>query len=181
MPLIQQETVRTTPALDKAYYLKLCNLILMPFNRQDAYMLGIIDRDGNKLRDPKDANEETVYNELHELAYGLKKIILKQPGGMSLLRSTSIALNSLNKIKNRRLEPKDVARITESFEGNCKFANDHSLRCIVEEILIEEFIRKLDEDGESPTNNTSGVAGVTLPMGQMVKRKKTDGFASSSA
>lgn len=165
--------------MDKAYYQKLCNLILLPFNRQDAYFLGIIDRDGNKLRDPKDANEETVYNQLHELAFGLKKLILKQPGGMSLLRSTSIALNSLNKIRNTRLEPKDVSAIMESFETNCKFAQDHSLRCIVEEVFIEGYVEKmsLNED-DVPANTTSNVDGVDLPLG--MKRKPNAGDSKTS-
>lgn len=159
--------------MDKAYYQKLCNLILLPFNRQDAYFLGIIDRDGNKLRDPKNANEETVYNQLHELAFGLKKLILKQPGGMSLLRSTSIALNALNKIRNSKLEPKDVSRIIESFESHCDFANQHSLRCIVEEVIIEDYVKKIIKEDDAPANTTSAVDRVDLPLG--MKRKQNAG------
>lgn len=176
MTLIQQEKIKPSIALDKAYYLRLCNLLLLPFNRQDAYRLGLIDRDGNQLKEPSNSAEEMAYTDLHKLVYGIKKMILKQPGGMSLLRSTSLALNSLNKIKNKRLEPKEMNHFMESFGTHCNFANENHLRCIVEEIIIEEYVRKLEEDGEGPVpaNNTSGVAQLTLPIGKRpIKRERT--------
>lgn len=183
MPLNQQEKFKPSIPMDKAYYIRVCNLLLLPFNRQEAYQYGVIDRDGNQIKEPSNANEQASYTDLHKLIFGLKKMILKQPGGASLLRSSSLALNSLNKIKNHRLEPKDIPRIMESFENHCKFAQEHHLRCIVEEVFIEEFVRRLEEDGEGamPANNTSGVAGVTLPLGPVVKRKKQDGTRNSTS
>ncbi|HET8688155.1 MAG TPA: hypothetical protein VFM18_16090 [Methanosarcina sp.] len=183
MSLIQQEKIKPTLAMDKAYYLRLCNLLLLPFNRQEAYKLGIIDRDGNQIKEPSNAAEHAAYTELHQLAYGLKKLILKQPGGTSLLRSTALALNSLNKIKNRRLEPKEINHIVESFDSHRKFAEENHLRCMMEEIIIEEFVRKLEEDDATSApaaNNTSGVAGLELPMTSTFKRKPQDGSDSKT-
>lgn len=180
MTIHQTETIKATPTLDKAYYIRLCNMLLLPFNRQDAYRMGIIDSNGNELKQPENDLEKNAYTPLHQLAFGLKKFILKQPGGYKLLQLSAHALNTLHTKKNSKLEPKDVQTLTENFGKIHQFIVENALSFPFEEILIEEFLEEDDggaavasgtEPAAEPTNKTENVDGVTLPIGQTIKRK----------
>jgi len=80
-------------AIDLFVTYRFLKLLTTPFEKQDAYKLGIIDKDGNRKigkpipgikvskPDPlKTAEEKAAYTILHKLIFNIKKIFQKVPG-----------------------------------------------------------------------------------------------------
>lgn len=169
MPSQFPESVRPSPALDTSYYARLCNLLLLPFNRQDAFRLGLIDTEGNVLKRPSNANEEAALTPFHELAFGIRKYILNTPGGSRLL-SASSGLASLAKLHNKKFDAKEVGRLTEEFKNIHKLVLENNISYPVEELIIERFL--LAE--EAPANSTSAMTdhnGTIDPPLNLTRRK----------
>ena len=71
--------------IDNIYAIKLAVLLYRDWKTWDAYKLGIIDAEGNKIADPKSSTEESSWTYLHRLAANLKRLIQKAPGGKTLI------------------------------------------------------------------------------------------------
>lgn len=71
--------------IDNIYAIKLAVLLYRDWKTWDAYKLGIIDAEGNKIADPKSSTEEASWTYLHRLAANLKRLIQKAPGGKTLI------------------------------------------------------------------------------------------------
>ncbi len=76
-------------AIDLFVTYRFLKLLTTPFEKQDAFKLGIIDKDGNRIRKPKStlpAVELTTtelknsYTILHKLVFNIKKLFSKVPG-----------------------------------------------------------------------------------------------------
>ena len=76
-------------AIDLFVTYRFLKLLTTPFEKQDAFKLGIIDKDGNRIRKPKStlpAVELTTtelknsYTILHKLVFNIKKLFAKVPG-----------------------------------------------------------------------------------------------------
>lgn len=66
---------------------KMKRLLLKPFTYWPAYQMGIIDENGNKLREPKTADERHRYNVFDELIRRMIKLFMKYtPSAKSLYR-----------------------------------------------------------------------------------------------
>jgi hypothetical protein len=84
-----------------------------PFDKTDAYQLGIIDKDGKKIKDPETKEEENAYGYFDRLAFNIKKLIEKVPGGKSRLASYAAALYLIRESAN----PKEHYTEEELIEG----------------------------------------------------------------
>ena len=69
---------------DGFYALRLSTLLHMPFTRWEAYKLGIIDRDGKKIRDPL-PSEKSAWTLFHVTVANIKKMVNMLPGGRTAL------------------------------------------------------------------------------------------------
>jgi hypothetical protein len=61
---------------------RILRLLTTPFDQQDAFRLGIIDKHGNRLKKERDLNtteEQEAYSLLHRMVFRLKRIIEKIP------------------------------------------------------------------------------------------------------
>ena len=80
-------------AIDLFVTYRFIKLLVTPFEKQDAYKLGIIDKSGNRTRPPPSAagvkqppkklvstEEKAAYTILHKLVFNIKKIFAKVPG-----------------------------------------------------------------------------------------------------
>lgn len=171
-----QESTRPSIVSDKEYHNRLCNLLFLPFNRQDAFRLGLINADGDIIKEPSNAAEEAAMTPFHILAFNLKKFIAKQPNGVNLLRNGSFALNTLHHSQFRSLDRKAINSILEQFEKNCNFICENNLRFPIEESIIESFVMQEDESGGdaggTPTNNAGSLEQLDYPLGQPVSKTK---------
>src|SRR5210317_1641974 len=84
---------------------RIVKLLVTPFERQEAFEQGIIDKDGKVLkknRDLKTEKEKKAYTFLHRFVFNLKRI-LKKVGLGSKLGSFAVALGLLLK-ENKEYE-----------------------------------------------------------------------------
>jgi len=96
----------TSRLVDTLITYRVIKLLVTPFERQEAFKQGIIDKDGNVLKKNKELkteNEKKAYTYLHRFVFNLKRI-LKKVGLGSKLGSFAVALALLLKEK-KEYEP----------------------------------------------------------------------------
>ena len=84
-----------SPAIDAFITFRFLKLLVTPFNKTEAFKLGIIDERGKVIKRYKDLErieERRAYTILHRLVFNIKKLIEKVPGGKSRLASYAAAL-----------------------------------------------------------------------------------------
>jgi hypothetical protein len=80
---------------DFIYALRFLRLLTMDWEDTEAFKEGIIDSEGNllkKTRDRKTSAEKKAYTAFHRLAFNIRKLIQKVPGGKSKLATYAAAL-----------------------------------------------------------------------------------------
>ena len=95
-------------AVDLLITYRIIKLLTTPFEKQEAYRLGIIDKNGKVLRKTKElktGKERDSYTILHRFVFNLKRLINIVPGGKSKLGTYAAALGLLLK------ENKDINEI----------------------------------------------------------------------
>ena len=89
---------------------RVIKLLVTPFERQEAFKQGIIDKDGNVLKKNKELktdNEKKAYTYLHRFVFNLKRI-LKRVGLGSRLGSFAVALALLLRENKEYLQHKTL-------------------------------------------------------------------------
>ena len=92
-------------AIDLLITYRIVKLLVKPFDKQEAFKYGIIDKDGNVLKKSKTLKtekERKAYTILHRFVFNLKRI-LKRVGLGSRLGSFAVALALLLK-ENKEYE-----------------------------------------------------------------------------
>jgi len=87
-------------AIDLLITYRVIKMLVTPFEKQPAYTLGIIDKNGKVLRKAKTlktAKEKEAYTLLHRFVFNLKRLINIIPGGKSKLGTYAAALGLLLK------------------------------------------------------------------------------------
>ncbi len=146
-------------ASDNLIALTVLKRIVVPFNRTDAFKLKLIDKDGNVIKSPQTIKEKNALTKLDLLAFNLKKILSKLPGGSSIAGSLVGALYLIKE----NVEP-DYDVLNYRFEAVMKLINS-GVKFINEEIMLAELAKdnpEIDEliNEEAPV--TSGGTGVAL-------------------
>ena len=84
-----------------------------PFDQTNAFKLGLIDKDGNKLKSAVTSEEKNAYGYFDRLAFNLKRLLGKFPGGKSRIASYAAALYLIKESAN----PKEHYSEQELAEG----------------------------------------------------------------
>lgn len=103
-----------TRAADTAYAFRFLRLLTTPWEKTNAFRLGIIDKNGRVLRKQRDlrtSEERSAYNLFHRLIFNLKRILNKIPGGKTTLGSYIAALWLLK--ENTGMTEEKIAYIIE--------------------------------------------------------------------
>ena len=82
-------------AVDLFVVYRFLKLLVTPWKKQDAYKLGIIDKDGKALKKSRDLgleSERSAFTLLHRLVFNLKRIMMKIPGVRTQLGTYATAL-----------------------------------------------------------------------------------------
>lgn len=81
-------------AADYAYAIRFITLLTTPWEKTKAFQLGLIDKDGKRLKDEKVDNDEkkSAYTLFIRLVFNIKRLIQKAPGGGSVLGSLAAGL-----------------------------------------------------------------------------------------
>ena len=108
-------------AIDLFVTYRFIKLLVTPFEKTDAYKLGVIDKDGNRImpapvggvRQTKPAplrtsEEKNSYIILHKLVFNIKKIFSKVPGLRTKLGTYAAALFLLKDTFKESVDDPDV-------------------------------------------------------------------------
>lgn len=144
-------------------------LLVQPFDKTDAFKLGIIDKDGTLLKSSDKFttdDERNALNPLVRLVFNLKRIIGKVPGGKSMLASLVAAYFLIKE----GVEHGDLDNLDEKYINLTNQLNE-GLVLIEEQILVEKFLVLISEEGEAPVNSmgSGAIATKDNPM-KLVKR-----------
>ena len=104
-------------AIDLFVTYRFIKLLTTPFNRTEAYKLGIIDKDGNRILQPNStqpavelatAQLQNAYTVLHKLVFNIKKIFEKVPGLRTKVGTYAASLFLLKDTFKEHVEDPDV-------------------------------------------------------------------------
>ena len=109
-------------AIDLFVTYRFIKLLVTPFEKTPAYKLGIIDKDGNRVRPERDPNtnirpamqslktteEKNAYTILHKLVFNIKKIFAKVPGLRTKLGTYAAALFLLKDTFKESVDDPDI-------------------------------------------------------------------------
>jgi hypothetical protein len=138
-------------------------MLVKPFADTQAYKLGIIDNKGVNLikaRDFTTQRQKDAYTYLHRLAFNLKKLLNKLPGGESKLKNIVAAfflIKEAYKTRTINVSENELTKLVEML--------DNGVVLVEEQLVVEDFM--LVEDG------IANVTGAGVSTDQPVIRKKT--------
>ena len=109
-------------AIDLFVTYRFIKLLVTPFEKTEAFKLGIIDKDGNRVIPPKPkvgpwdkrpkplntSEERNAYTVLHKLVFNIKKIFAKVPGLRTKLGTYAAALFLLKDTFKESVDDPDV-------------------------------------------------------------------------
>ena len=104
-------------AIDLFVTYRFVRLLTTPFEKTDAYKLGIIDGNGNRIRQPNSTKpavelatieQKNSYTVLHKLVFNIKKIFAKVPGLRTKVGTYAAALFLLKDTFKEHVEDPDV-------------------------------------------------------------------------
>ena len=153
-------------AIDLFVTYRFLRLLTTPFEDTDAFKLGIIDKNGNRIKLPKStkpavelATQElkNSYTILHKLVFNIKKIFSKVPGLRTKLGTYAAALFLLKDTFKESVDDPDMFEkefVKYLKENNIKFDDEISEEVIGfgeilpkgEYVLINDILNKEEEE-----------------------------------
>ena len=123
-------------AIDLFVTYRFIRLLTTPFEKSDAYNLGIIDKNGNRT-DMKltTSNEKNAYTVLHKLVFNIKKLFGKVPGLRTKVGTYAAALFLLKDTFKEHVE--DPQMFEKEFLKHLKENNIELDDSIVEEVALD--------------------------------------------
>lgn len=143
-------------AIDLFVTYRFIKILVTPFEKQEAYKLGVIDKNGNRILIPG-TNKPTIlntiaeknsYTVLHKLVFNIKKIFAKVPGLRTKLGSYAAALFLL---KDTFKEDVDSKMWEQEFmkylkENNIELDNTISEEVTLDNGMLPKGVYKLAND-----------------------------------
>ena len=159
--------------LDNLYAFKILYMLVTPFEKTEAFKLGVIDKDGNVLVKSKDRSYEqkNAYDALDRIVFSLKRLLAKIPGGSSQIASVAAAYYL---VKEHLVHGSSSEEINEEIFD--KIINEDII-LVEEQLVVEEFLALYEEmgagvvGGGSP-NPIANVTGAKVATDQPVINPK---------
>lgn len=107
-------------AADLGYAFRFLKLLTTPWEKLEAYKLGIVDKRGRNLKKAKElktSEEKSAYTIFHRLVFNVKRLLQLIPGGKSKIASYAAAL-FLIKEHTGMSEEKIEEIITKALDGD---------------------------------------------------------------
>jgi len=154
-------------AVDIYIVYKFIKMLSLPFEKWEAYNLGIIDKDGKIIKKVRlKSNEKNNYTLFHRLVRNLKVMLEKIPGGKSKLGKAAAAYFLLREelIKMGGKQEK----IDEAFRKHLKENEDPSTSLMMESALTadleNDFGITFEDNVEEDAVQTGDVATIPTPL-----------------
>ena len=153
-------------AIDLFVTYRFLKLLTTPFNKTEAFKLGIIDKDGHRILKPKSTKPEVeiattaqknAYTILHKLVFNIKKLFNKVPGLKTKVGTYAAALFLLKDTFKESVDDPDVFEkefIKFLKENDIEFDSEISEEVIGfgeilpkgEYVLINDILNKEEEE-----------------------------------
>ena len=152
-------------AIDLFVTYRFIKLLVTPFEKQEAYKLGIIDKDGNRITEPgtnkpttlRLGKEKDAYTVLHKLVFNIKKLFAKVPGLRTKVGTYAAALFLLKDTFKESVDDPDMFEkefLKYLKENNIELDNDISEEVIGfgevlpkgNYVLVNDILNKEEED-----------------------------------
>jgi hypothetical protein len=153
-------------AIDLFVTYRFLRLLTTPFEKTDAYKLGIIDNKGNRIRKPKStqpavelatSEQQNSYTILHKLVFNIKKLFGKVPGLRTKTGTYAAALFLLKDTFKEHVEDPDMFEkefVKYLKENNVEFDNEISEDVIGfgeilpkgQYVLVADILNKEEEE-----------------------------------
>lgn len=130
---------------DLVYTLRFLRLLTTKFEDTTAFKLGLIDKDGKKLKKADTPEEKSAYNYFHRLVFNLKKLLAKIPGGSSKLASYAAAL-FLIKEKLELTDKSLMSIIEKSGIDPLDFLNESTQWFVTSDAMLSPGVYRINED-----------------------------------
>lgn len=155
--------------VDNVIAFRVLYMLVTPFEKSDAYNLGIIDKEGNplkKMKDLKTQDEKDAYNYLTKLVFKLKKLIAKVPGGSTQFASLVAAYWLIKESNNSKsiITEEDFQKVLSTLQSGVTF--------VEEELEIEEFIAMMEDGGAAIANTAGGATSTDQAAIRLNKKNK---------
>ena len=153
-------------AIDLFVTYRFLKLLTTPFEKTDAFKLGIIDDNGNRIKKPKSTQpavelatveQKNSYTILHKLVFNIKKIFSKVPGLRTKVGTYAAALFLLKdtfkeSVDDQHMFEKEFMKYLK--ENNIEFDNEISEEVIGfgevlpkgEYVLVNDILNKEEEE-----------------------------------
>ena len=131
---------------DLVYTFRFIRMLVLKWPEWDAYKLGIIDKDGKRIKSTKIDGDEmrSAWTPFIRLCANIKRLISKIPGGGSRLGGFVSALYLIK--ENGNLKDKDIKKILESVDINdLEFLSEENQWFIKEDGTISPGIYQVNE------------------------------------
>ena len=137
-------------AIDLFVTYRFIKLLVTPFEKQEAYKLGVIDKNGNRVTIPgtnkatplDTVAEKNSYTVLHKLVFNIKKIFGKVPGLRTKLGTYAAALFLLKDTFKEDVDP----QMKYFKENNIELDDTISEETTLEDGKLPKGIYKLQQD-----------------------------------
>ena len=153
-------------AIDLFVTYRFLRLLTTPFEKTDAFKFGIIDKDGNRVRQPKSTKPavelatselKNSYTILHKLIFNIKKLFGKVPGLRTKTGTYAAALFLLKDTFKEHVEDPDMFEkefVKYLKENNVEFDNEISEDVIGfgeilpkgQYVLVADILNKEEEE-----------------------------------
>ena len=143
-------------AIDLFVTYRFIKLLVTPFEKQEAYKLGVIDKNGNRVTIPgtnkatplDTVAEKNAYTVLHKLVFNIKKIFEKVPGLRTKLGTYAAALFLLKDTFRENVEPEMWEKQFMNYlkENNYELDDTISEEVTLEDGKLPKGIYKLTND-----------------------------------
>ena len=139
--------------IDNLLALRIVYLLTVPFEQTDAFKLGLIDANGNRIKKAETSAEKSATNMLFRLVWNIKKVFALVPYGETRLGSLAAAyLLVRESYEAKHTEEQALTHFTENFDRvwGLPFQDKE---------LVEDMLSVLDEELSGGVANIAG-AGV---------------------
>lgn len=149
--------------IDNIICLRILWMLITPFEKTDAFKLGLIDDHGTRIRKAVTSEETNATSMLHRLVWNIKKFINLVPGGKTKIGSMVAA----------------YALVRECIEADKFLPDSEFLQESYDKLSVDELVYLKEEINcileDAPASNTSGAEVNTPTIKQKpIKRFKVD-------
>lgn len=165
--------------VDNLIAMRIVYLLVLPFNKWQAYKLDAIDENGQPLLKIKDMSDDQKANwtMLHRLVARIKRLLGTIPMGKTLIASSLAAYALVRESEEYGAESLDFDKrfgtLVESYQEQLNESSE-DFSNIDDAIKTMFALYAMMEDGEvssAATNTTSNVATYDAPIGSKIARR----------